>query len=553
MFPPKQYVHPSNFDEYFSKVNKRDEYLRQNFDRLIQEKRSLISKFGDYVDVFAPYVIHNRCDGFLVSGPVLSKCPTPEALRTHWKNWTGTEDPDLNPDFLHYVRVALNTPILDQEGLQGYSRLLELFGQWLAGTEGSELLKELNRLRVQIFSRRLPHPYWVDWAIGRNKFFSKLENETVLPEWVKEETGISRMPTVVAALMPQKPGLHSGNLDVLCLARSFQHECFLSTQQFPETTSRPLGDYGAVLLTSAKPGLSSPMARLEVQEKIQTLCDDLGRRLGVKVVAGIGSIIPGGKNLAKSYQEAVTSLQTAVQTGKITLFSDTMQVQREITSSAEMRNLLRSFSESLALSSPTRLALARERFIQKLLYTGYGPEISRAHMLSVLNILMEQFEQRSGMASSSARSLTKEWINRLDGVQTLPNLVEAFRGIMDSLARYWDKPKESSLAARLNSVIADINRDPSHPWRLLKLSKHAGISPPTFLKWFKKVSGLPFGVYVRKARMNKAKELLQEGHLTLERIAQECGFSSSISLIQIFRKAQGITPGQFRLKGKPFK
>lgn len=545
MFPPHQYLQPSHFEEYFGRVQDRDEYHQQNFDRLQREKRPLISRFMDYVDFFAPYLVNGRCDGFLISGPVLEMCPTPEILRRHWKNLTGVEGSDLNPDFLHYVRVALNTPILDQEGLNGYSRLLELFAKWLAGTEIPGLFQELNRLRVKVFARRLPHPYWVDWAIGIDKFFAKPEKGYVLPDWTREEMGISRMPTVVTALMPQKPGIQAGTLDVLCLARRFQHECYLAAQEISETTSHPLGDYGAIVLTSTRPGLPAAQARLEVREKIQSLCEILNRRLRANVLAGIGSIIPGGENLTKSYREAVTSLYSAVESGKNIVFHGAMPVQREITSAVEMRDLLKNFSESLALSSPARLALARERFIQQLLYTGYGPEISRAYMLSVLNMLMEQFESRSGVIPSVARSLAKEWISRLDTAQTLPDLVAVFRGIMDALARYKDKPKEASMAARLNAVIEEVNRDPGRPWRLAKVSKQAGISAPTFLKWFKKISGFPFGAYIRRARLDKAKDLLREGHLTLERIAQECGFSSSSSLSQFFRRNLKTSPRRY--------
>ncbi len=547
VFPTKQYLQPSHFEEYFGKISKRDAYLQQNFDRLLREKRPVISRFGDYVDFFTPFLVEGRCDGFFVSGPVLDKCPTPETLRRHWKNLTGVEGSDLNPDFLHYVQVALNTPILDQEGLEGCSRLLELFSQWMAGEETPGIIRELNHLRVDVFACRLPHPYWVDWAIGIDKFFAKPEKGYVLPSWTREEMGISRMPTVVAALMPQKPEMKAGTLDILCLARNFQHECYLAARKISETTSRPLGDYGAIVLTSAKPGLSKVQARLEVREKIQVLCRNLEKKLHTKVLAGIGSIIPGGENLTKSYREAVTSLHSAVQMGKTLVFSEAMDLQPEIMSTSEMRDLIRNLSESLARSSTTQLALARERFIRQLLYTGYGPEISRAYMLSVLHILLEQIERRSALEPAVARTLGKDLIKRLDSAYTFPDLVTVFRESVDALVRYQDKPREASVAARLNSILSGINRDPSQPWRLTALSKRAGLSRSTFLKWFKKITGMSFGTYIRKARLEKAKDLLREGNLTLERIAQECGFSSASSLVQFFGRNLKISPRKYGL------
>jgi AraC-like DNA-binding protein len=238
----------------------------------------------------------------------------------------------------------------------------------------------------------------------------------------------------------------------------------------------------------------------------------------------------------------------AVRQGKSITFSDDVPLQREIVTASDMRNLLKNFSEALARSSPERLVLARERFINRILYNGYGPEIARAYMLSILNMLMDSFEKHSGMTPLTIRHLGKELINRLDTAHTLPELVASFRGVVDALLRYQKKPHEASVASRLNSIIEEIHRDPSYAWRLSKLSKQADLSNPTFLKWFQKITGLSFGSYVRQVRLAKAKDLLREGRLTLEHIAQECGFSSSSSFIQIFRRAQGVTPGQFRSK-----
>lgn len=549
LFSSTQYVHPPALDMYFGKTEPRDAYLRQNFDRLSREKMPLVSRYGDYVDVFAPYLVNGRCDGYLYSGPVLETCPTPGMLRRHWKHWTGVEGSETDPDFLRYVRVALNTPVLDPQGLEGYRQLMQILARWLAGEQDSRLYDELNRLRVEVFSPRIPHPYWVDWAIGTDPFFSKPEKEVDLDPWVAEEVRIRRMPTVVAALMPLKSAGHGGNLDFLCLARHFQHECFLSAQDLEESTSRPLGDYGAIVLTSAKPGLPPAMARLEVEEKIRGLCDSLGRHLNTRIIAGIGTHFPGGGDLARSYHEAVTSLHSAVQSGKSLVPIRNISLTRTTATSLEMREAMKRISESISLSSPAKLLLARERFTQQLVQAGYSVEASRAHLVSVLNLLMDKFDWRSGLAPRLANALTKEWYGRLDSAPTLPDLLAAFRAIVDSLSRYWDKPTEASRTARFTALITEIDQFPGHTWRLAKLRQQAGVSAPTFLKWFRKTAGMPFGAYLRKARLSRAKDLLREGHLPLERIAQECGFGSACSFIQFFRKSQGMTPGCFRRSG----
>ncbi|HJT23740.1 MAG TPA: AraC family transcriptional regulator [bacterium] len=545
LFTPEGHIYPSHFGNYFGKSASHYRYMASNFNRVRKEKRPFLSRFGDYIDILVPFMDKGRFRGCLVSGPVLEKCLTVESLRDQWKAWTGVEGSDLDRDFLQFTRAALDSPVLDSQGLEAYTRVMELLVLWMAGTRDPEIGRELDRLRVDVLSRQLPHPYWVDWAIGRNKFFAMPAKGYTVPQWVKEEVGVSRVPTVVAALMPQKPGMGAGSLEILCQARRFQHECYLAARQWGEMACAPLGDYGALVLTSPTPPFSSVQARLEIRERIQEFGGALEGKLRMAVVAGIGSIMAQGSQLARSYHEAVASLHSAVQSGKKAVFADTsLPVESEMTL-PKIQGLVRDLGLALAHSSLARLAAARENFIYQLLYTGYGPEITRASLQSALTVLLDQFERRTGVGQSAARTLGSELMGRLDAANTLPELTGAFKECIDTLALYQDNPKDASVTARLKTLLADIQKEPQKPWRLSKLSQKAGLSPPTFLKWFKKVSGQSFGPYVRKARLSKAEALLKEGNLKLERVAQECGFASASTFSIIFRREFGTTPREY--------
>jgi len=545
LFTPKEHLYPSHFGNFFGKSVSHDRYMLANFNHVRKERCPLVGRFGDYLDVIVPYVEKGRFMGFLISGPILEKCLTVENLRQQWKAWTGVEGSDLDRDFLHFTRVALASPVLDSKGLESYIHLMELLVLWVNETRAPGIARELDRLRVAVFSRQLHHPYWVDYAVGIDKFFPKQGRKDVIPRWVNEEIGVSRFPTVAVALMPRKPGMNAGSLEILCQARRFQRECYLKAREWGEIACAPLGDYGAVLLTSAKPRQSPAQARLEIREKIQALCKTLEQKLQTTIVAGIGPIIPQGTNLILSYNEAVASMHSAVQAGKNILVAGTPSSPPAEMSIPKMQNLIHDLSLSMALSSPSRLARALENFTHQLLYTGYGPEITKAYMLSALYVLLEQFERRTGVGQSAARTLGSNLMGRLDSANTLPELVTAFKESISSLAHYQDNPRDASVTARLNTLLTDIQKEPQRPWRLSKLSQRAELSPPTFLKWFKKVSGQSFGHYVRKARLSKAETLLKENNLTLERIAQECGFASASTFSIIFRRAFRTSPRKY--------
>lgn len=63
---------------------------------------------------------------------------------------------------------------------------------------------------------------------------------------------------------------------------------------------------------------------------------------------------------------------------------------------------------------------------------------------------------------------------------------------------------------------------------------------------FKEISGENFVDYVNKFRIEKAKLILKGSSVTLEQVAKTTGYGSANSFSKIFKKYEGITPGQFR-------
>ena len=63
---------------------------------------------------------------------------------------------------------------------------------------------------------------------------------------------------------------------------------------------------------------------------------------------------------------------------------------------------------------------------------------------------------------------------------------------------------------------------------------------------FKENSGLNFVDYVNQFRLKKAKELLENSSYNISQIAELSGYSSANSFSKVFKKYNGISPGQYR-------
>ena len=65
-------------------------------------------------------------------------------------------------------------------------------------------------------------------------------------------------------------------------------------------------------------------------------------------------------------------------------------------------------------------------------------------------------------------------------------------------------------------------------------------------KRFKEQTGEKMLNYINKYRINKAKELLRERDLSVTNTAKQVGFQNSVTLIRLFKKYEGVTPGKYK-------
>lgn len=65
-------------------------------------------------------------------------------------------------------------------------------------------------------------------------------------------------------------------------------------------------------------------------------------------------------------------------------------------------------------------------------------------------------------------------------------------------------------------------------------------------RYFRKTFGTSFVDYIHRRRIERAKELLGEGKRKIHHIAQDVGYDNAGTFIKVFRKLEGVTPGQYR-------
>jgi AraC family transcriptional regulator len=99
---------------------------------------------------------------------------------------------------------------------------------------------------------------------------------------------------------------------------------------------------------------------------------------------------------------------------------------------------------------------------------------------------------------------------------------------------------------RLRAVVAYIEDHLDASPTLEQLAAVARLSPSHFARQFKAATGLPPHQYVIARRVERSKQFLEGGDLSLAEVAARAGFSDQSQFSHHFKRVVGVTPGQFR-------
>ena len=81
---------------------------------------------------------------------------------------------------------------------------------------------------------------------------------------------------------------------------------------------------------------------------------------------------------------------------------------------------------------------------------------------------------------------------------------------------------------------------------LAELARHSGVHPVHLAQAFRSRYGMSVGAYVRRLRVERARQELATGSLPISQVALSAGFTDQSHFTRVFRMHAGTTPGRFR-------
>ncbi|NRF92902.1 helix-turn-helix transcriptional regulator [Paenibacillus frigoriresistens] len=134
------------------------------------------------------------------------------------------------------------------------------------------------------------------------------------------------------------------------------------------------------------------------------------------------------------------------------------------------------------------------------------------------------------------------------GIDTLNHLSEWLIGFlvekMENVRLHQDQSSRKEIVEAQRYVMMHLNEKIS----MDEMAKRLDLNSSHFSRIFKKETGETFVEFVKRSKMERARELLDKSNQSVEQISEELGFDNSSYFFKLFRAFSGMSPTEYRKK-----
>lgn len=543
-------LQPFHFEVHFERTAIRDAYLERAFRTAARARRLHVAELYGFHDLFFPLHLSAANSAYFYAGQfVLAPLDRPQ-LEAAWSAVSGLSPSTTDPAYLRFARMALALPVLPPSLLAGVEALAALFGDYVGGREGRGRVETRAReIRRGYFLPDYPDRRWLRTVIDPDRYrVTPWFLEGGLSEWMREEMGIERLPTTALALMPVlPPEIASNPVAALVEVHRVRRACLELVRELPFAAADGLGEHGVFFLASPTPGRRPARQKSEIDALVDRIVGHVRSAVGWSSVVGVGRTLPPGEALQQTFREAVVALHLAVQLRRERLHFGVDDSVVDVATSRRVHEAARGLASAFRRGESPEIRLAADAYVSHVLrLTQGGVEATRSHLLDALHATADEVERQHLGAQGVVALTTDELAPSLEAATTAGELIECFRTALERLEGALGGRLHGEYQVRVEALLKHVDAALAETQRLPEVARRAGFSVATFTRVFRRSTGVSFARYVRRRRVELAKALLRTSQLTVERIAQDTGFSSSHQLIRAFKKETGRTPAAYR-------
>lgn len=99
---------------------------------------------------------------------------------------------------------------------------------------------------------------------------------------------------------------------------------------------------------------------------------------------------------------------------------------------------------------------------------------------------------------------------------------------------------------KLAAALLAVRENPGATWTVTELARRAGLSVSQTARRINELTGLSPSAFVIRARIERARQLMEESSMSLKQIAEALGYTDVYFFHRQFKSVAGMTPGAWR-------
>lgn len=177
--------------------------------------------------------------------------------------------------------------------------------------------------------------------------------------------------------------------------------------------------------------------------------------------------------------------------------------------------------------------------------SGNNIEIIKVKVIELISFLSRALVNR-GTGEQTIYEMTDAFLHKLPDYKNLTDLSYGILVVLREFTDFAFSDTDRNTLPVIKKAIRYMNEHYCENPRLEQVASYAGLNPAYFSTLFKKKTGSNFSAYLNDLKLARARQLLKRTNLPLSAIAAELGFDSQSHFSTVFRKANGMTPRQYR-------
>lgn len=152
-----------------------------------------------------------------------------------------------------------------------------------------------------------------------------------------------------------------------------------------------------------------------------------------------------------------------------------------------------------------------------------------------------------GLTPDTAYTVGDSYIQSLTECRTIADVRTVNHAMYeDFIARVHRQRMKPTYSRQVQNCAAYIETHPEEDLTLEKLAREVGYSEYHLSRRFKEETGMNIREYIRKARVERAKLLLETTDLSIREIGEQLNFCAPSHLAKSFREVTGMLPQEYR-------